>query len=165
MSSAISRTAAVASLLLPLASNAAVYKCQNGSAVTYQDRPCAGASSSESEVKVRSNGPRHAQSDQPTEDHTISEWLAKSEKEDRRRELELKITKLEKQNHAYDVDRDSKLAKLQKQKLYAANHVAGSGNESMISRQMDRISVGYDQKMRQNQGQIDAMKKQLDRAP
>jgi hypothetical protein len=93
-------------LALPLASGAAVYRCDVDGQLMYQDRPCAGLSSSENRIEIRGQGPVNTESTPPS---TMTEWLERTSRENSERDRATQASRLEKENARLREEREAEL--------------------------------------------------------
>jgi hypothetical protein len=149
------RSLLCALLLAPFAASAGVYKCDVNGKVQYQDRPCAGSTSSDNQVEMHSNRPVNTGNSPAPANAGMSEaeWLGKTSKENKTRDVQGKILSLEQENQRLRQEMDTELARLRAKKQ--------ATNDPAISTEIGTVSTKYVEKIQDNNSRIDVMRAEL----
>ena len=169
---------AIAAICLSGHAQAALYKCKVAGQTTFQDKPCAGASTSENQVqqsrdeRVRELGkqiefgaaaaaPAAAPAAPVSAIDANRAWLRKTEAEQQRNALRKKISNLEADNRETTARMNTQLDLLRAKKLAANNNLAGATYEQSISAEMQAVTAAAETKQRANDAAIARLREDL----
>ena len=155
MKSAVSLLFLTGLLLAAELQATSVYKCTNTKGfVEFSESPC-----SDNAEKIQVSAPIIG-----TEGSTNAKKILKSiEKNNRPREIDNEIKKLENQITEFQKSLDSELEALQDRKKYAANNLAGATWEGSISTEMQAVVDKYKTKISNARSQIEYLRTEKDR--
>ena len=142
----------------------AVNKCVNElGQVVYQNAPCPDATKG-SELTLQKAPPTtDATPADAGELKRIQQTASAMERERRLAEIDREIKRLEDRIVGHRSAMDSEMASLRRKKQFASNNLAGATWEQSISDEMNAVAQKYDALIRNDQNQIDFLRKDAER--
>lgn len=138
---------------------AQVYKCDQGGAVVFSDRPCEGGKGKTIDVRPAAGAGGAVEVTEATEKGRA--LLDQYERERAVRRINYDIDALEATMQADQRRMDAELAALREKKRYALNNLAGATWESSISQEMQAIAERYRAKSEADQRRLESLRARL----
>jgi hypothetical protein len=166
------RYALLCALMLPLAASAQnLYRCTVNGKTSFQDHPCAGATSADNRMQLRPDPATHtpaAHVPAATEASAANDNVAgmnafadRQAREDQRLHLQYQVKQLQQDIDDNQTAMTRELAAIDARRSLANNNLAGATYLASLSEQSQAVTQSYTLKIQVDQAKIDALNQQL----
>jgi hypothetical protein len=141
---------------LPLSSPAdtIIYRCVGAHGLIYQDVPCAGARETQNRVIVTGEFASSRPAAAPRQDRSLSEWIARTERENRQREAERRVKALQQQTQAEEAEFAVMMEDLEQKQQAAQAGVADVPPIYQLEATKVQVKQEYAERLQQNRAEL-----------
>jgi hypothetical protein len=140
---------------------AVVYQCVTSTGTSFQDYPCDGAKPTQNRVLVTDTSGPTATVRAPTRDRSLSEWVARTERDNQRRETENRVKALEEANRQEQAEFAVMMEDIEEKKEAAVTGSADVPPAWMLDLQARDLRQQYAERIQGNNAEIRAARQSL----